>query len=148
MTPLSCLVCNPRILTNFKETVERLTWDLNSQLLQQVPLEERVLLLSHLPQSGTAGCPADRDRPCSRITSALLLREEDRDTGHTQTIQESVCTAETETQCEESKRERDFEPVMLHRMLWGTERVLGYPKVKGYGWQLDRVTAVGPFQPK
>lgn len=30
-----------------------------------------------------------------------------------------------------------FEPFMLNHMLWGTEWVLGYPKLKGYGWQLD-----------
>lgn len=45
---------------------QNVTWDLNFQLLQQVQLEGRVLLLFHLPQSGTAGFPVDRDRPCSR----------------------------------------------------------------------------------
>jgi len=30
-----------------------------------------------------------------------------------------------------------FEPFTLNHMLQGTERVVGYPKLKGYGWQLD-----------
>lgn len=58
ITLLSCL---GRSLTNFKETTEHSTWDLNSQLLQQMQLEERVLLPFHLPQSGTAGFPVDRE---------------------------------------------------------------------------------------
>lgn len=50
-----------QILTHFKEPTEHVTWDLTSQLLQLVQLEERVLLLCHLPQSGTAGFPVDRE---------------------------------------------------------------------------------------
>lgn len=59
-------VCNIRILIRVKLFTKHITWDLNFQLLQQVQLEGRVLLLFHLPQSGIAGFPVDRDGPCSR----------------------------------------------------------------------------------
>lgn len=105
------LVCNIRILTNFKETIEHFTWDLNSQRLQQALLEERVLLLFHLPQSGTAASPADRemDLAAEQPVPSPGKRTETVSTASSKhTIRSFVCITETEAQVEESRRAGGF----------------------------------------